>query len=140
MANGFLNVTDTDPQVIARSAARTAGPFVEHLSGRYRAVVEGLRTGRDAEALTSLGNLADELEHFLRFLVLIHDFVESADPRASANVLDYRSRLLGVVESIEPALSEIDLVEVADALEDDLIPTLAAYRDFDDAVMHAVGA
>jgi len=99
-----------------------------------------LRAGRDAEALTSLGSLAEELEYFLRFLVLIHDFVDAVDPQASANVRDYRTRLLGIVESIEPALSEIDLVEVADALEDDLIPTLAEYRDFDDAVMLAVGA
>lgn len=132
--------TERDPQEVARSAARTARPFVDHLSGRYRHVIEGLRNGRDAEALLSLSNLADDLEHFIRFLVLIHDFVDAADPQASANVRDYRNRLLGVVESIEPALGDIDLVEVADALEDDLIPTLTEYRRFDNAVLVAIGA
>lgn len=130
----------SDSQVAARNAARTARPFVDHLSGRYRQVIEGLRNGRDAEALLSLSDLADDLEHFFRFLILIHEFVDAADPQASANVLDYQNRLLGVVESIEPALGDVDLVEVADALEDDLIPTLTEYRNFDQSVLLAIGA
>jgi len=125
---------------MARSAARTAGPFLNHLSGRYRDIVAGLRNGRDAEALLSLSETADDLEHFIRFLVLIDDFVEPADPQASTEVRDYRNRILRVVESIEPALGDVDLVEVADALEDDLIPTLGEYRRFDDAILLAVGA
>jgi len=127
-----------DLQVIAREAAEGAGPFLHVLVGRYGQVVDGLRSGRDQQALHTLAALVDELEHFVRFLVLIQDQVALVDTGTSKALNTYRHKLLRIIESIEPALADVDLVEVADALEDDLLPALHAYANIDGAVRAAV--
>lgn len=129
-----------DGTAFAISAARQVEPFLAQLIAKYDEVVAQLRRGKDSDALLTLGELTDDLEYFLKFLVLVHDYVEAVDAPASIAVRTYRERLLSVIESIEPALGDSDLVEVADALEDDLVPALAAYSKLDAAVKQALGA
>jgi hypothetical protein len=131
---------DPENVAIARKAAANAGPYVNHLVGQYNRVCSDLRSGRDTDALRALGALTEDLETFLKFLVLINDYVSAVDPRASKTVSSYRERLLGVIESIEPALADVDLVEVADAIEDDLVPALAEYHQFDAVVRRTIEA
>lgn len=124
--------------VFARRAATNALPYVDELAGRYADIASSLRDGRDAEALTALGDSTHDLEHFLAFLVLIQDSVAATDPASSLAVRDFHEHLVGIIEGLQPALGHADLVEVADALEDDLVPSLREYRTLDTNIQSAL--
>ena len=119
---------------LAQRTAETAVPFADQLATRYGAIAASLRRGEDHAALSALGEASDDLEHFLKFLVLICDYVDPMDAAASNHIRTYQQQLIEVVESLQPSLGHVDLVEVADALEDDLAPMLRDYRQVDDGV------
>ncbi len=122
----------------AQRAATTALPYADALAGRYAAIATSLRDGRDNEALVALGDSTDDLEHFLAFLVLIQDAVAANDPGGEVAVRDYHEHIVGILEGLQPALGYADLVEVADALEDDLVPSLRDYRALDTNIQSAL--
>jgi hypothetical protein len=122
----------------ARRAATAALPYADGLAGRYAAIASDLRDGRDVDALQALGESTEDLEHFLAFLVLVQDAVAANDPGGSLAVRDYHEHIVGILEGLQPALGYADLVEVADALEDDLVPSLREYRALDTNVQSAL--
>jgi hypothetical protein len=124
-------------RALAVSAASVAWPFAEQIAHRCASIVHGLRAGLDEDALDALTLTTVDLEHFLTFLVLLDEWV-TGEGGLRGQLLAYRQRVLGVVESIQPALGEIDLVEVADALESDLIPSLRDYINLDEDVREAL--
>lgn len=124
----------------ARKAATCAMPYADELAGRYASIACSLRDGRDRDALADLGASTDDLEHFLTFLVLIQDVVGEVDPPSAVAVRDYHEHIVGIIEGLQPALGYADLVEVADALEDDLVPSLREYRSIDTCVQSALVA
>jgi hypothetical protein len=129
---------DDDLITVSVRAARSALAFADVLARRYLEIAVGLRDGADKQALEDLGASADELEHFLAYLVLIQDVVGQQDPKGAVLVRDYHERILGIVEGLQPALGFADLVEVADTLEDDLVPSLRDYRELDTTVQSAL--
>lgn len=131
-------MTNADELLFARRAASSAMPYAEGLAGRYTAIAHSLRDGHDAEALEALGDSTEDLEHFLAFLVLVQDAVAANDPGSSVAVRDYHEHIVGILEGLQPALGYADLVEVADALEDDLVPSLREYRALDTNVQSAL--
>lgn len=131
---------DAQELMFAQRAASTALPYADDLAARYAAIASSLRDGRDNEALVALGDSTDDLEHFLAFLVLIQDCVAANDPGSSVAVRDYHEHIVGIIEGLQPALGYADLVEVADALEDDLVPSLRDYRALDPNVQSALGS
>lgn len=124
--------------MFAQRAASAALPYVDALAGRYAGIATSLRDGHDNEALAELGASTHDLEAFLAFLVLIQDCVAANDPPGSIAVRDYHEHLVGILEGLQPALGHADLVEVADALEDDLVPSLRDYRALDTNVQTAL--
>lgn len=133
-------MSDDDQTIIARRAASGALPFADLLAGKYVDIAGALREGHDNDALDALGASTEELEHFLAFLVLIQDIVGQRDPNGAVAVRDYHERILGIIEGLQPALGFADLVEVADSLEDDLVPSLRDYRQLDTTVQMALMA
>jgi hypothetical protein len=133
-------MSDDDQTTIARRAATGALPFADLLAGKYVDIAGALRDGHDGDALDALGASTEELEHFLAFLVLIQDIVAQRDPNGAVLVRDYHERILGIIEGLQPALGFADLVEVADTLEDDLVPSLRDYRELDTTVQMALMA
>ena len=124
----------------ARDAASSAMAFADRLAAHYTDIALWLRGGNDSEALHALGESTEDLEHFFTFLVLVSELIAAGDAETGQALVDYRDRLVDVVESMQPALSHIDLVEVADTLEDDLVPSLRDYRDLDDTVRSVLAA
>ncbi len=122
----------------ARRAASTAMPYADALAGRYASIASSLRDGHDDLALAALGASTDDLEHFLAFLVLVQDAVEAGEPGSGVAVRDYHEHIVGILEGLQPALGHADLVEVADALEDDLVPSLREYRALDTTIQSAL--
>lgn len=122
----------------ARNAASSAAPFAHTLAERCRGIARGLRQGQDQVALETLGDLSEDLEHFLKFLILVSDYFPQ-DSVAKDAVYAYKTRLLAVVEGIQPALSHMDLVEVADAVQEDLVVALQDYQQLDEQVQEALG-
>jgi hypothetical protein len=128
----------TEEWLYAQRAASAALPYADALAGRYAGIATSLRDGRDNEALADLGASTDDLEAFLAFLVLIQDCVATNDLPRSVAVRDYHEHLVEILEGLQPALGHADLVEVADALEDDLVPSLREYRALDSHVQTAL--
>lgn len=124
----------------ARNAAASAMPFAQLLSQRCVAIALALREGRDAEALTTLEASVDDIQAFLSYLVLVRDLVATADPSAAIGLRDYQEHVIDVLEGLQPALGAADWVEVADALEADLAPSLDGYMSLDDRVRTALAA
>ncbi|MBK6916412.1 MAG: hypothetical protein IPH07_03330 [Deltaproteobacteria bacterium] len=131
-------MSTTEESLFAQRAAAGALPYADLLAGRMAEIATALRDGRDQAALAALGDSTDDLEHFLRFLLLIQDSVGERSPDQSLAVRDYHEHILGILEGLQPALGHADLVEVADTLEDDLAPSLRSYRDLDAAVQSAL--
>jgi hypothetical protein len=127
-----------DEWTFAQRAASAALPYADALAGRYASIAHALRDGHDNEALAELGASTHDLEAFLAFLVLIQDCVATNDPDSSIAVRDYHEQIVGILEGLQPALGHADLVEVADALEDDLVPSLRDYRALDTTVQTAL--
>ncbi|MEE9384446.1 MAG: hypothetical protein V3V08_13665 [Nannocystaceae bacterium] len=129
-----------DPLKIAQSAAENAAAFADLLATRLADVAGALRNGEDAPALNTLGESTDDLEQFLTFLVLTSEMLDKCSPATSTGLRDYRERLMKVLETLGPALQDMDLVEVADTLEHDVVSSLGEYRDLDDQVQSALRA
>lgn len=134
------DTSDTDTVHAARKAVATAVPFAEHLASMCTSTAAAFRSGNDREALGSVESLFEELEYFIKFTVLIADDVHTAKRELGSDLAAYRERLVSIVESIEPALKGADLVEVADALEFDLAPEIAAYRELDPPIQGVFAA
>lgn len=124
---------------LACHAAGSAAHFAVHLADRYQRIVDSLRSGSDEAALTDFDASTHDLESFLQYLILVNEYVDRVTPNVSAELLALKDRILNAVEGLEPSLGDIDLVEVADALEDDLVPSLHGYADLDPAVRDALG-
>src|SRR5687768_6506654 len=122
----------------ARNAADTALPFAQRLSQRCVGIAVALRDGRDAEALCDLEASVDDIQAFLSYLVLVRDLVACADPSAAVGLRDYQESVVDVIEALQPALAAADWVEVADALEADLAPSLGGYQSLDDRIRTAL--
>ncbi len=143
--NAALEITTAPPPTsnaaeqaqAARSAASSAVPYAQILAQRSAKVARGLRRGQDQIALETLAGLSEDLEHFLKFLVLIVDYFPEHDASSTA-IKDYKSRVLTIVEELQPSLADLDLVEVADAVEDDLVPALEDYQKLDALVQRAL--
>jgi len=131
-------MSSPDTIVLARQAADSAMPFAHLLARRCADIALALREGRDGEALRSLEHSVDDIQAFLAFLVLVRDVVAIADPPAAIGLRDYQEHVVGVIEALQPALGDADWVEVADALEADLAPSLEAYGSLDDRVRSAL--
>ena len=132
--------TPSETMAAARQAAATAAPFADHLATRCTSTAAEFRRGNDRQALGSVESLLEELEYFIKFTVLIADEVNTAEAALGSTLVAYRERLVSIVESIEPALKDADLVEVADALEFDLAPEIAAYRKLDPPIQGVFAA
>lgn len=122
------------PTDFAYRAARSALPFAKGLAGECARIVSHLRRGDDRLALSALTDLLEEAGHFLQFLILIEEFVDGPD----IPLTDYRTRLTRGIEGIGPALAHQDLVEVADAIDEDLRAMLSEYAQFDAAIQRAL--
>jgi hypothetical protein len=128
-----------DPVVLAQDAAETALPFADHLAKRCALIAEALRQGQDDDALHDLGITTSDLQDFLTFLTLMIEIAGDLGQHTASGLIEgYRDRLVKVLETISPALEEVDLVEVADAIDDDLVPSLEEYRDVDDTIQDAL--
>lgn len=128
------------PIEIARSAATTAAPYALQLAHQFSAMADQLRVGEDAKALAELGTSAADLEHFMTFLVFASEMLEHSAPDTSAEIESYRKKLLTIISGLEPALADLDLVEVADTLEHDVASSLTAYEALHPAVENALRA
>jgi hypothetical protein len=130
----------TDPATFefARNAADSAMPFAQLLSRRCVAIAVALREGRDGEALTTFEASVDDIHAFLSYLVLVRDLVGMTDPSAAVSLRDVQEHIIGVLEALQPALGAADWVEVADALEADLAPSIEGYSTIDDRVRNAL--
>ena len=131
---------EVDSMALARSAADNALAFAEHLAQRFSTMAESFRAGDDSNALTRLGESADDLEHFLTFLVLIAEMVEDTSPQTFHALRSYRDQLMSTLEGLQPALGDLDLVEVADTIEHDLVLSLVEYRQLSSPVQEALEA
>ncbi|GEM_PF-3980993 len=130
----------TDSMALARSAADNALAFAELLAGRLATLADAFRAGDDQDALLRLGESADDLEHFLTFIVLVAEIIETSSPSIFADLHRYRGQLMTTLEGLQPALGDLDLVEVADTLEHDLVASLADYRELNTPVLDALQA
>lgn len=128
---------DIDPASLeaARDATQSALPFVEWLMQRFSKVVHQIRSGDDLDAMDRIAGLAGDLGDFFQYTFLIEG-LQSSD----ADLPAYRSRLSGILESINPALHTLDMVEVADIIEHDVLPVLAQYTSFHDQILASLAA
>lgn len=128
---------DLDPASLqaAREATESALPFVEWMMQRFSKVAHQLRSGDDLGAMDRIGALTKDLKDFFQYTFLIEDLQSSR-----AELAAYRTRLAKVVETINPALDNLDLVEVADIVEHDVLPTLADYGSLHDQICASLAA
>jgi hypothetical protein len=122
----------------ALAATESAMPFAAQLEKRLRAQVEKLRVGDDGTALNDLGDTTRDIGEFLTYLVLLCDCVSEIAPDVHQNVLDYRHRVMTALASLNPALSDLDLVEVADTIEEDIAGAIAQYPAIHSQLVHAL--
>ena len=122
-------LADREAIEMARSLTASALPFAGVLIGRFNKMIEGLRRGEDSDALAGLGDSAKDLEQFLTFIVLVAEILENTSPGTFQQLTTFRERLLGAIEGLHPALADLDLVEVADTLEQDVVQSLSSYQE-----------
>lgn len=106
----------------AREATQSALPFVEWLMQRFSKIVHQIRSGDDLDAMDRIAALTGDLGDFFQYTFLIEDLQAT-----KAELQAYRTRLATILETINPALNDLDLVEVADIVEHDVLPALADY-------------
>lgn len=137
-----MTISDEASQglVLARQAAAQVHQFLAHLIREYQSVVEALHAGAESQGMAKLARLTDDLEHFLQFQILIHDYVNVTDSSIANAIDQYRAKLIAIISGIEPALADLDMIEIADALEDDLLPALRNYERLDAPVQRALAA
>lgn len=129
--------TDLDPASLqaARDATQSALPFVEWLMQRFSKVVHQIRSGNDLDAMERIAGLSSDLKDFFQYTILMQDLRSPA-----ANLAAYRERLSKLLDSMNPALDNLDLVEVADIVEHDVLPALADYGPLHDEILAALPA
>lgn len=142
-ASSFIR-KDLDPASLqaASEAAESALPFVEWLIQRFNKIAHDLRNGEDSDALERIQGVTKDLEDFFQYTFLISDMcTESTDPASlHQDLAAYRTRLASVLESINPALTELDLVEVADIVEHEVLEALADYGPVHDKISESLAA
>lgn len=126
-----------DPAAVqaAKEATESALPFVEWLMQRFSKVAHQLRAGDDLDAMGKIAGLSSDLKDFFQYTFLIED-IQSATTELQA----YRKRLSQIVETLNPALDNLDLVEVADIVEHDILPALADYGPLHDQISASLAA
>lgn len=122
-------VVDQASLQAAREATESALPFVEWLMHRFSKVAQQLRSGEDVEAMERIEGLASDLRDFFQYTFLIEDLHPS-----SSDLISYRGRLATLLEAVNPALQNLDMVEVADIVEHDVLPALADYGPVHDQI------
>lgn len=133
---------DESSLAAAIDATQSALPFVEWLSGRFAKFAHELRNGADKEALERLSDISNDLKDFFEYIILMSDMKYlSGDGQAlRAEIQCYQRRLASVLESINPALDALDLVEVADIVEHEIIEALAQYADLHEKITVSLAA
>jgi hypothetical protein len=128
----------SEPKRLAMRAAEIAVPFADLVAASCADVASSLRRGEDHGAMTSLTESTVDLEDFLKFLVLIRDFVADLDAGVGEQINAYQRRLMTIIEGLQQPLGSMDFVEIADTLDEDLVPCLRGYRELDGSVQAAV--
>jgi hypothetical protein len=118
--------------VAALAATTSAIPFAQ--------LLERLRMGDDGAALNDLGDTTREIGEFLTYLVLMSDCIGELSPDVHQHILDYRMRIMSALASLNPALGDLDLVEVADTIEQDVVGALGAYPNLHTELVAALQA
>jgi hypothetical protein len=127
--------------VLAALAATTSAvPFAQLIERRLSSQVEKLRLGDDGAALNELGDTTRDIGEFLTYLVLMSDCIGEISPDVHQTILDYRLRIMGALASLNPALGDLDLVEVADTIEQDVVGALSAYPTLHSELVAALEA
>lgn len=119
----------------AREATESALPFVEWLMQRFSKVAHQIRSGEDIDAMERIAALANDLSDFFQYTYLMEGLHTATEELAA-----YRTRLSGILESINPALHNLDLVEVADIVEHDVLPVLTDYGPIHDQIAASLSA
>lgn len=140
-------MTSPDPQsaidpashAAAVQATESALPFVEWLMQRFNRIAHDLRNGEDKEALGRIEGISKDLQDFFQYTFLISDML-SDDKALIGELKVYRERLSSILESINPALDNLDLVEVADIIEHEIIGALTDYGAIHDRITSSLEA
>lgn len=142
VSTSFRQGVDPASLSAAVQAVESAIPFVEWLMQRFHKIAHDLRSGEDKDALDRISSVSKDLEDFFQYTYLISDMcTESPDPQSLyQNLSAYQARLSKVLESINPALDTLDLVEVADIVEHELLETLAEYAPVHDQISQSLAA
>lgn len=102
---------------------------------RFSKVVHQIRSGNDVDAMERMAGLSSDLKDFFQYTFLMEDLRSPAP-----SLVAYRDRLSKLLDSINPALDNLDLVEVADIVEHDVLPALADYGSLHDEILAALPA
>jgi hypothetical protein len=129
-----------DILLAALAATTSAVPFAQLIERRLNSQVEKLRLGDDGAALNDLGDTTREIGEFLTYLVLMSDCIGEISPQVHQQILDYRMRMMSALASLNPALGDLDLVEVADTIEQDVVGALLAYPSLHNEMVSALQA
>lgn len=141
-ANRALPTDDPASLDAAVQATESALPFIEWLMQRFNKIGHDLRSGDDKDGLEQIEGIAKDLEDFFQYTFLISDMCapsgESND--LAAQLEAYRNKLKSILESINPALDNLDLVEVADIIEHEILPALVEYAPIHDTISSSLAA
>jgi hypothetical protein len=110
---------------LARRTAATAVPFAERLAVDFETVSRLLRAGHLEDAMANFASLADRLERFLTFLVVLRDVAPSGI--APRPVQDFRGQLFAIVDRMHECLDRKDLVSLAMVLSQGVAKHLRSY-------------
>lgn len=127
---------DVDSLNAAAQAVQSAYPFAQLIYQKFSEMSGALRDGNDQDALFSLSDSTKDLSDFFQFVILVREILKDhfTLPELQKDLESYQDRLLSGIESLNPALSDLDLVEVADIIEHDILPTLDDYAPFHEAL------
>lgn len=141
-ANSVLQTEDPASLAAAVQATESALPFVEWLMQRFNKIGHDLRSGDDKDGLVQIEGIAKDLEDFFQYTFLISEMCTPSDEKdsLSTQLEDYRKKLKSILESINPALDNLDLVEVADIIEHEILPTLVDYAPIHDQISKSLAA
>ncbi len=114
-----------------------AAAFAAYVAERAMACAGLIRTGQDQAAFGSLATLSGHLQDFLSYLILA---AEALPAEAQGDLHTLRDRILDAIAPMHGNLESGDLVELADAIEFDLVPALVAYEGLATAVHGALAA
>lgn len=135
-----MQAQDDPTMTAARDAVEHALPFAQFLATEFTRIADDLRRGDDAPALQRIGAGAEELQHFLHYLILVGEVAQGCDADIGSKVAAYRKDLTQTIQALEPALEDLDLVEVADTLELDIVRSIEAYGDLHAPLREALAA